>query len=277
MKILNILTLPSTFDLQKVFTMKFALLVIFISSASFAQPSYAAASNLERCLGAVFGSAERKRLKIYRHHFNCKPIKVKNNTYSGRLSHNVKWDFDEQMDYKFKLKPDGKLDIASFSVDIKFTKKGKWARKGISYIAGKTGYKDEISTLVNKAKKRIRGDWKSAGNATIAHIIERAALQQKRASRISCNAPTLWQHASFSGKKLITKKPNRNMHSKKFGDITSSACVPKGWAIRIYENRNLKGNSVFLEGPAKIVNLRDHNVKGKHFDNRVSSINVVRR
>jgi len=273
---LNKLKLPSSFDLKKIITIKLALLVIMISSVAFVQPSYAA-TNLEKCLSAVFGTSERKRLKIYGHHFNCKPIKIKNNSYSGRLSHNVKWDFDEQMDYKFKLKSDGSLDIASFKLDLKFTKKGKWARKGIGYIAGKAGVKDEISVLVNKAKKRLRGDWKSAGNATIAHIIERASLQQKSVSHVSCKTPTLWQHPNFGGKKLITRRPNRNMHANKFGDITSSACVPKGWAIRIYEHKNLKGKSVFLEGPAKIANLRGHKVNGKHFDNRASSINVVRR
>ncbi len=276
MKHSNILKIPSTFDLRKLTIMKFVLLVIFVSSTVFVQPSHAA-TNLEKCLGAVFGSAEKKRLKIYGNHFNCKPIITKGNSYSGRLSHNVKWSFDEQMDYKFKLKPDGSLDVASFSVDIKFTKKGKWMRKGIGYIAGKTGYKDEISALVNKAKKSLRGDWKSAGNATIASIIERASLQKKRANKVTCKKPTFWKNAIFRGKKLIVKKTNRNMHSTKFGDTASSVCVPKGWAIRMYENKNLKGKSIYLAGPAKIVNLRHSKVKGKHFDNRISSVNVVRK
>jgi len=267
--------------------MLLALPVLIASTIVFSSPSYARSdANLERCFSAVFGSKQIKRIKIYGHHFNCKPIKKSGNWYSGRLSHNVKWDFDEQFDYKFKLNRDGSVDLNSFSVKIKFQKHAKWIRKGIDFVAKKAiDYTSlniasgaQISAVVSDARTRIRGNWKGAGNTIIAQIMQRTYLDKKRNRTLSCSTPTLWEYPNYRGRTMRAPRPDRNIHkSKNFGDKASSICVPKGWIVRFYEHPNLKGKSFRLDGPRKVVNLWNTKVKGKRMDNRISSFNVVRK
>ena len=64
---------------------------------------------------------------------------------------------------------------------------------------------------------------------------------------------------------------------KDFGrnDKASSLCVPIGWTVELFENRDYKGKRTVIEGPRTIDRLRSHRSGGTTWNDKISSVRVT--
>ena len=90
--------------------------------AGLGQAAWAEDANMEKAMTAAFGSKEIKKLKVKGHEFNVKPIKSENKSggfvkVSGQISHHRSVQRDDQVQYSFTMRPDGKVEDIDVSVD----------------------------------------------------------------------------------------------------------------------------------------------------------------
>ena len=67
--------------------------------------------------------------------------------------------------------------------------------------------------------------------------------------QFSCTTPTLFEHDRFRGKNFTVTRDHNSLHGYKWGDKTSSICVPANWSIEVFEHTNRGGRRLPLTGP----------------------------
>lgn len=92
---------------------------------------------------------------------------------------------------------------------------------------------------------------------------------------VSCAEPVLFENDGFQGRQFPLLRDTSNLHSFDAGDKASSACIPIGWSIVLFENTNFSGNSLSLTGPQTIRDMKRDRPNGQDWGDRVSSVRVT--
>ncbi|NOG26300.1 hypothetical protein [Lysinibacillus fusiformis] len=133
-------------------------------------------SNLEIAVNAALYGPEVKKIKVFEHEFNVKPIEVVNlgggkQYIKGQISHHLTLRPDDQFYYEFTVK-DGKVtDTPKFYIDRGgFT---PFAAPLLSIIAAYNGIPvnpNDLNTLGQQIGRVIDGSWEHAAQS-IATIV----------------------------------------------------------------------------------------------------------
>jgi len=137
-----------------------------------------AAGPVEEALEAALHGPEKKKLKIFGHHFNVKPIEIsvggETTTIFGQLSHHLRWRPDDQVYYTI-VKEHG----AVISIERKI-RRGGWVPI-IARIVAVVGAifqvpipPDEVESVGFGIKDLIDGSWVSVADFLIAQVAIRA-------------------------------------------------------------------------------------------------------
>jgi hypothetical protein len=92
---------------------------------------------------------------------------------------------------------------------------------------------------------------------------------------VTCTEPVLFEHDGFQGRQFPLLRDTSNLHSFGAGDIASSACVPTGWSVVLFENIDFGGSSLSLTGPTTIRDLKRDRPNGQDWGDRISSVRVT--
>ena len=86
-----------------------------------------------------------------------------------------------------------------------------------------------------------------------------------------CRMPIFHEHDNFRGRSVVITANNANLHSSGMGDSISSVCVPRGWTVTAYEDKNFGGRSLRISG-------RQHEDLKRQFKwgDRISSVRITR-
>jgi astacin (peptidase family M12A) len=93
-------------------------------------------------------------------------------------------------------------------------------------------------------------------------------------AEVTCNEPVLFEHDGFQGRQFPLLRDTANLHSFSAGDVASSACIPAGWSVTLFENTNFGGNTLSLTGPTTIRDLKRDRPGGQDWGDRISSVRV---
>ncbi|MED3157301.1 methyltransferase [Bacillus thuringiensis] len=129
-----------------------------------------AQSNLETAVKAALYGPEVKKIKVFEHEFNVKPIEVVDlgggkKYVKGQISHHLSFRPDDQLYYKF-TKKDGEVTGFEFHID-----RGGWTpivAPLLSILAAYNGIPvnpNDLNSLGQQLGKVIDGSWEHAGQS----------------------------------------------------------------------------------------------------------------
>ncbi len=108
--------------------------------------------------------------------------------------------------------------------------------------------------------------------------ISSVEVQRVSVSQAACRqTPVLYEHDGFKGRQLPIQASIADLRRYNFGDRISSICVPRGWTLLFYEDRNYRGDVLEMRGEAVINNLEKDRPNGKDWGDRIDSVKVQRR
>jgi hypothetical protein len=145
------------------------------------KPSQGASGSFETAMKAALEGPEKKKLKIFGHEFNIKPVEIMRNkgeiTVVGQMSHHLKWRRDDQVYYRITKKGDTVKDI-QVNID-----RGGFAPVAAPIVSALGAYVSGGSITVppNKVEqvgrslgKAVDGSWEQAAQFLIVNIALRA-------------------------------------------------------------------------------------------------------
>jgi hypothetical protein len=138
----------------------------------------AAAGPLEEAMRAAMRGPEKKKLKIFDHHFNVKPVERQQNTPKngqvtaiGHLSHHLSGRSDDQIYYRIVKEGDRIILI-----DRQITR-GGWAPIAAPIIAAAGTYltgapipRGQVEAIGRSLGKAVDGSWEGAADFIIANV-----------------------------------------------------------------------------------------------------------
>jgi astacin (peptidase family M12A) len=92
---------------------------------------------------------------------------------------------------------------------------------------------------------------------------------------VNCTSPVLFEHDGFQGRQFPLLRDTTNLHAFDAGDKASSACIPVGWLVVLFENTDFGGNSLPLTGPFNIRDMKRDRPSGQDWGDKVSSVRVT--
>ncbi len=148
------------------------MLGVFLSPVTFAGP-------FEDAMNAALKGPEQKKIKIFDHYFNVKPVEILREgstaTIVGHISHHLSWRPDDQVYYVI-VKEKGV--IKHMKVDIN---RGGFAPIAAPIISSLTTYyggvaipPDQIESVGRSLGRVIDKNWEGASQFLIANIALRA-------------------------------------------------------------------------------------------------------
>lgn len=123
-------------------------------------------STLENAVDDALRGKERKDIEVDGHDFHIKPIKVERSRNgrieaTGRLSHDIRFRPDDQVDYKV-VKDNGKvLEAEVTGID----------RGGLSSVVEK--FDTDVASTIAKGGKLLDGEWEGAARQIVAVVAAR--------------------------------------------------------------------------------------------------------
>ena len=135
----------------------------------------AQAGPMENAMDAALKGPEKKKLKVFDHHFNVKPIEINRQggriIVNGHISHHLRWRRDDQIYYRI-IKEGNK--IIKVERDIN---RGGWAGLAAPFVAaagtyftGKPIPPGEVEKIGRAVGKAVDGSWEGACDAIIANV-----------------------------------------------------------------------------------------------------------
>ncbi len=88
--------------------------------------------------------------------------------------------------------------------------------------------------------------------------------------------PVIFQKDSFAGSVARLDRSIPDLHRLGMGDDASSICVPDGWRVVVFEDKNYRGDRLELYGPDAIQDLKRDRPGGRDWGDRISSAQVER-
>lgn len=93
-----------------------------------------------------------------------------------------------------------------------------------------------------------------------------------------CNeGPAFFRNKRYRHRSLVVRKDQARL-SDHFDDNLSSACVPPGWQVKVYEHANFRGESFVMRGPFTLKNLgKRKRHGGGNWNNEISSWKLIQQ
>ncbi|WP_002151134.1 hypothetical protein [Bacillus cereus] len=135
-----------------------------------------AQSNLETAVNAALNGPEVKKIKVFEHEFNVKPIEVVNlaggkKYVKGQISHHLSFRPDDQFYYEFTVQDGKVIDKPVFNIDRGgFT---PFVAPLLSILAAYNGIPvnpNDLNSLGQQLGKVIDGSWEQAAQS-IATVV----------------------------------------------------------------------------------------------------------
>jgi hypothetical protein len=132
------------------------------------------AGPVEVALEAALHGPEKKRLRIFRHHFNVKPVEISSEgertTIFGQLSHHLSWRPDDQVYYTI-IKENGAIRSITRQID----KGGWWSILApiisvVGPILGLPIPPEQVAEVGEHVKDILDGSWQSVADFLITQI-----------------------------------------------------------------------------------------------------------
>jgi len=92
---------------------------------------------------------------------------------------------------------------------------------------------------------------------------------------ITCTRPVLYEHDSFLGQTFEVARTLHTLHPFGAGDKASSACVPQGWTIELFEHSDWRGSMLRLVGPVAESDFKRDAPDGRDWNDKISSVRVT--
>jgi hypothetical protein len=89
-----------------------------------------------------------------------------------------------------------------------------------------------------------------------------------------CTEPTLYHDDHYRGRSFTVTGTMADLHAQGDGDEVSSLCVPPGFSLTFFEDRNLAGRELTREGPAEIFDLKEEKRGRGDWGDQISSVRV---
>ena len=156
--------------------------------------------NFEKALRAALEGPEVKKIKIEKHEYNVKPVKVERRGAQlhvrGQISHHLSWSDDDQVFYRFAVTPGQVLSIADIDIEIdgnfiRSTMTAVWdgfLKKALIELlerkfeqAGQETFKLSVAQatseqVVQESQKLLDGSWQREADFLIVNIAARVSL-----------------------------------------------------------------------------------------------------
>lgn len=91
---------------------------------------------------------------------------------------------------------------------------------------------------------------------------------------VPCSQPTLFKDDHYGGKALGINSSIADLHREGMGDKASSVCVPAGYTITLFQDKNFHGRSLRLVGPREVLDLKRDRPDGQDWGDKISSVQV---
>jgi hypothetical protein len=92
---------------------------------------------------------------------------------------------------------------------------------------------------------------------------------------VTCTRPVLYEHDSFLGREFEVARTLHTLHPFGAGDVASSACVPQGWTIELFEHTDFGGDLLRLVGPVTESDFKRNAPDGRDWNDKISSAIVI--
>ncbi len=133
------------------------------------------AGPMEDAMKAALKGPEKKKLKVFDHHFNVKPVEIKRDgariIVNGQISHHLRWRRDDQVYYRI-IKEGDKVIKVERNIN-----RGGWAGIAAPIVAAVGTYftgvpipPDEVEKVGRAIGKVQDGSWEGACDAIIANV-----------------------------------------------------------------------------------------------------------
>lgn len=124
---------------------------------------------IDAALQAALSGPERKKMKIYGHEFNIKPIAISSSgnllIVKGRISHHLSIRPDDQFDYTVVVDPSQDATIVDFQYTIDEGGITSLLQPILPTIASMVPYADlsgaDLESILRKVGNYVSGDWQS--------------------------------------------------------------------------------------------------------------------
>ncbi len=93
-------------------------------------------------------------------------------------------------------------------------------------------------------------------------------------SRVYCEFPTFYENSNFRGRTLVVDNSLSDLYGRGFGNRISSACIPSGWTLSLYSERDYRGARLVLRGDQSLADLSYDSPDRQNWGDRVNSIRV---
>src|SRR5215204_2900571 len=90
----------------------------------------------------------------------------------------------------------------------------------------------------------------------------------------ACTEPLVYHDDHYRGKSFRVTNTINDLHPQGDGDKASSVCVPPGFSLTFFEDKNLTGRSFTRSGPTEIFDLKRDLPDGRDWGDKISSIRV---
>ena len=144
------------------------MLLCFAVTIAYAAP-------MDDAIKAAIDGPQKKKLKVFDHHFNIKPVEIKRDgdriTVNGHISHHLRWRRDDQVYYRI-IKDGNK--VIKIERDIN---RGGWAGMAAPIVAAVGTYltgvpipPGEVEKVGRTIGSAVDGSWEGACDAIIANV-----------------------------------------------------------------------------------------------------------
>jgi hypothetical protein len=93
----------------------------------------------------------------------------------------------------------------------------------------------------------------------------------------ACVEPALFEHDRYRGERYDIKRDYGDLHGFRRGDKASSACVPAGWELTVFEHTDYGGRRLTLRGNILVEDLQRSAPDGWNWGDKISSVRVTQR
>ncbi len=250
-------------------------------------------NGMKKCVRAILGGYEVKRVNVHGHHFNCKPLVRKTSSSGGQyrhiwLSHSQRGK-DDQVYFIFyvdslnrvrpnlvKRRINKGISIGSLAVEFQ-------GPANMPDVVDYAFYAEQARSI-RPAKV---DNWKTAASQIATVVIAELGNPDNRGTapkQVSCDLPTFYEHDNFRGRRYRLGGSQPNFHKvmvngKHMGDVISSMCVPRGCKITAYSLPNYSGFKYEFNGPRAFEDLKRQKVANGqrlNWGDMISSVRVSR-
>jgi hypothetical protein len=95
--------------------------------------------------------------------------------------------------------------------------------------------------------------------------------------QVTCVEPALFEHDRYRGERYDVKRDYADLHGFRHGDKASSACVPAGWELTVFEHTDYGGRRLILRGHILVEDLQRNASDGWNWGDKISSVQVTQR